>query len=42
MGRTFGRSCLEQASRGCATIISNRGGLIETTNHAIILKKLMK
>ena len=31
---------LEASSRGCATIISNKGGLIETTDHAIILKKL--
>ena len=36
----FGRTGLEASSRGCATIISNKGGLIETTNHAIILKKL--
>lgn len=36
----FGRTGLEASSRGCATIISNRGGLIETTNHAVILKKL--
>ena len=36
----FGRTSLEASSRGCATIISNRGGLIETTNHAVILKKL--
>ena len=36
----FGRTALEASSRGCATIISNRGGLIETTDHAIILKKL--
>ena len=36
----FGRTALEASSCGCATIISNRGGLIETTNHAIILKKL--
>ena len=36
----FGRTALEASSRGCATIISNRGGLIETTNHAIVLKKL--
>ena len=35
----FGRTALEASSRGCATIISNRGGLTETTNHAIILKK---
>ncbi len=36
----FGRTALEAASRGCATIISNRGGLKETTDHAIILKKI--
>ena len=36
----FGRTSLESTSRGCATIISNRGGLKETTNSAIILKNL--
>jgi glycosyltransferase involved in cell wall biosynthesis len=36
----FGRTALEASSCGCATIISNRGGLIETTNHAIVLKKI--
>jgi len=36
----FGRTALEASSRGCATIISNRGGLPETTNQAIILKNL--
>ena len=36
----FGRTALESSSRGCATIISNRGGLKETTNHAVILKNL--
>jgi glycosyltransferase involved in cell wall biosynthesis len=36
----FGRTSLEASSRGCATIISNKGGLIETTDSAIILKKL--
>ena len=36
----FGRIALEATSRGCATIISNRGGLKETTNQAIILKNL--
>ena len=35
----FGRTSLEASSRGCATIISNRGGLPETTDHCIILKK---
>jgi glycosyltransferase involved in cell wall biosynthesis len=36
----FGRTSLEAASRGSAVIISNKGGLPETTNSAIILKKL--
>ena len=36
----FGRTALESSSRGCATIISNRGGLPETTDYGIILKKL--
>ena len=36
----FGRTALESSSRGCATIISNRGGLPETTDHGVILKKL--
>ena len=36
----FGRTALEATSRGCATIISNRGGLPETTSEAIILKDL--
>ncbi len=36
----FGRTALEASSCGCATIISNRGGLTETSNHAVILKKL--
>ena len=36
----FGRTSLESSSRACATIISNRGGLPETTNHCVILKKL--
>ena len=36
----FGRTALEATSRGCATIITNRGGLKETTDNAIILKKL--
>ena len=36
----FGRTSLEATSSGCATIISNRGGLRETTNNAIILNKL--
>jgi len=36
----FGRTALEASSRGCATIISNRGGLIETTDHAVRLKNI--
>ena len=36
----FGRTALESTSRGCATIISNRGGLPETSDHSIVLKKL--
>ena len=36
----FGRTALEASSRGCATIISNRGGLPETTDYAIKLNKL--
>ena len=36
----MGRTSLEATSRGCATIISNKGGLPETVTHGIILKKL--
>ncbi len=36
----FGRTALESSSRACATIISNRGGLPETTDHRVILNKL--
>ena len=36
----LGRTSLEASSRGCATIISNRGGLPETVTHGIILKNL--
>jgi len=36
----FGRTALEASSRGCATIISNKGGLIETTNHAIVIEEI--
>ncbi len=36
----FGRTALEASSRGCATIISNRGGLPETTDERILLNKL--
>ncbi len=36
----FGRTSLEAASRGCAVIISNRGGLPETITNGIILRNL--
>ena len=36
----FGRTALESGSRGCATIISNRGGLPETIKHYLKLDKL--
>ena len=36
----FGRTSLEAASRGSAVIISNKGGLKETTKSAIVLKDL--
>ena len=36
----FGRSSLEAASRGCAVIRSDKGGLNETTNASIVLNKL--
>ena len=36
----FGRTSLEASSRGCAVIISDRGGLPETAKSAIILKNL--
>ena len=36
----FGRTSLEASANGCAVIISNRGGLPETTTNAVILKNL--
>jgi len=36
----FGRTSMEAASRGCATIISKKGGLAETVSHAIFLNKI--
>ena len=36
----FGRSSLEASSRGCAVIISNKGGLPETITDGIILNRL--
>jgi len=35
----FGRTSLEASSRGCAVIISDRGGLKDTITNGIILKK---
>jgi glycosyltransferase involved in cell wall biosynthesis len=35
----FGRTAMESAALGCATIISNNGGLTETFNSDLILKK---
>ncbi len=36
----FGRTALEATSRGCATIITNKGGLIETSDHCVVLEKV--
>ena len=36
----FGRTSLEASSNGCALIITDRGGLPETTNNSLILKNL--
>ena len=36
----FGRTSLEAASRGCAVIIFNRGGLPETITNGVILRNL--
>jgi len=36
----FGRTSMEAASRGCATIISKKGGLIETIPNAVYLSNL--
>ena len=36
----FGRTAMESAAAGCATIISSRGGLTETFNSDLILKEL--
>ena len=38
----FGRTSLEASSRGCAVIISNRGGLPETITNGIIIRNLNK
>ncbi len=36
----FGRTSLEASSRGCAVIISNRGGLPETITNGILIRNL--
>ena len=36
----LGRTGIEASSRGCATIVSNRGGLPETITDGVILEKL--
>ena len=36
----LGRTGLEASSRGCATIVSNKGGLPETITNGIVLKRL--
>ena len=36
----FGRTAMESAACGCATITSDRGGLNETFNNTLVLKKL--
>ena len=36
----FGRTAMESAACGCATITSNKGGLKETFNNTLILKSL--
>ena len=36
----FGRTALEASSRACATVISNRGGLPETSDYCVVMKKL--
>ena len=36
----FGRTSMESAAHGCATITSNRGGLVETFDNDLFLKNL--
>ena len=33
----LGRTAIEAASRGCVSIISKRGGLVETNSHGLFL-----
>ena len=36
----FGRTAMEASAHGCATIISKKGGLVETISHAVYLSDL--
>jgi glycosyltransferase involved in cell wall biosynthesis len=38
----LGRTAMEAASRGCVSIISKRGGLIETNRHGLFLNNVTK
>jgi glycosyltransferase involved in cell wall biosynthesis len=38
----LGRTAIESASRGCVSIISKRGGLVETNNHGLFLNYVTK
>ena len=38
----LGRTAIEAASRGCVSIISKRGGLIETNRHGLFLNYVTK
>ena len=38
----LGRTSIEASSRGCATILSKRGGLVETNNNGIFLNNISK
>ncbi len=38
----LGRTAIEAASRGCVTIISKRGGLIETNRYGLFLNDITK
>ena len=38
----LGRTSIEASSRGCATVLSKRGGLVETNNNGIFLNNISK
>jgi glycosyltransferase involved in cell wall biosynthesis len=38
----LGRTAIEAASRGCVSIISKKGGLIETNRHGLFLNYVTK